>query len=204
MSASLAERSKTSVVAAEERLRANLYMLLAGLLGRAPNADVLSATNQIIGDESELGQALGTLARVAGRAKVEAVAQEYQDLFIGLGRGELVPFGSYYLTGFLNEKPLAVLRSDMARLGIERPSHVKEPEDHIAALLDMMAGLITGEFGEPAPLEEQKRFFKQHVEPWAGYFFRDLEAAKASILYAALGSVGRIFMQIETQAFEMD
>lgn len=204
MGASLAEREKILDVAAEERLRANLYLLLAGLLSRAPDRDILAAAGQMTGDDSELGQAISTLARVSARAQPEAVSQEYQDLFIGIGRGELVPFGSFYLTGFLNEKPLAVLRSDMARLGIERPAHVKEPEDHIAALLDMMAGLITGAFGEAASIREQKQFFSKHVESWAGYFFRDLEVAKASVLYAAVGSVGRILIAVESQAFEMD
>ena len=203
-SALSAERDSVSAIPAEERLRANLYMLLGGLLSRAPNGDILNATAQIEGDDSPLGRAISTLARVAERTRPETVAQEYHDLFIGLGRGELVPFGSYYLTGFLNEKPLAVLRKDMARLGIARPSHVKEPEDHVAALLDMMGGLITGAFGDPTPLDEQKRFFKQHLEPWAAHFFRDLEGAKASLFYAPVGTVGRALIEIETRAFEMD
>ena len=156
------------------------------------------------GDESELGKVVQAFANIAGKTSPEQVAQEYQDLFIGVGRGELLPYGSYYLTGFLHEKPLARLRGDMARLRIERHETVKEPEDHIAALFEMMAGLITGEFGEVASLEEQKQFFDAHVGSWAKHFFKDLEGAKSSVLYAALGSVGRIFMEIEEVAFTMD
>jgi TorA maturation chaperone TorD len=111
---------------------------------------------------------------------------------------------SYYLTGFLHEKPLARLRDDMARLGIARQETVKEPEDHIAALFEMMAGLIVGEFGAVASLEDQKQFFTTHVGSWAKHFFKDLEGAKASVLYAALASAGRIFMDIEEMAFTMD
>ncbi|MGE0613108.1 MAG: molecular chaperone, partial [Hyphomicrobiales bacterium] len=134
---------------------------------------------------------------------LDQVRREYHDLFIGEGRGELLPYGSYYLTGFLNEKPLARLRNDMAALGIARDPSVREPEDHIAALLDMMAGLITGEFGDPASVAEQKRFFETHLSSWVDHFFADLEGAKSSVLYAALGTVGRRFIEIEETAFSM-
>ena len=131
------------------------------------------------------------------------MAEEFQDLFIGLVRGELVPYGSYYLTGFLHEKPLAKLRRDMSRLGVEREQNVAEPEDHIASLCEMMAGFIDGSLGRPLALEEQKAFFSAHIGSWAPVLFRDMEAAKASILYATLGSVGRVFLEIEERAFAM-
>ena len=130
-------------------------------------------------------------------------AEEFHDLFVGLSRGELVPYGSYYLTGFLHEKPLAKLRQDMERLGLERDPDVREPEDHIASVCEMMAGFIDGTFGDPLTLEDQRRFFTAHVGSWAPVFFRDLEIAKSSILYSTLGSVGRVFLQIEESAFAM-
>ncbi len=187
----------------EDELRAHLYRLLARFLAGPPQTRDLAIGAAMRGDASDLGLAVQTFAHLCARTEPDQVRQEYQDLFIGLGRGELLPFGSYYLTGFLHEKPLAKLRNDMARLGIERDPAVKEPEDHIAALMDMMAGLILGDFGAPAPLEEQRRFFEAHVSSWAGHFFADLEAAKSSVLYAALGAIGRRFMTIEETAFAM-
>lgn len=192
-----------SSLAPEDGLRAHLYGLLARVLAAPPGRDALHVASGMSGDDSELGKAVQTFAHLCARTDPEAAAQEYHDLFIGVGRGELVPFGSYYLTGFLNEKPLAKLRDDMARLGIERSAGVNEPEDHVAALMDMMAGLIRGDFGQPGDLAQQKMFFESHIATWTGHFFADLETAKSSVLYAALGTIGRLFMDIEETAFSM-
>lgn len=187
----------------EDLLRAHVYRLLAKLLRASPDKDALSNISQLNGDDTDLGKALSTLATVAGKVTAEETAEEFQELFIGVGRGELLPYGSYYLTGFLNEKPLAKLRKDMAFLDIERRDAVNEPEDHIAALCEMMAGLIAGEYSEPIELARQKKFFDTHIEPWAGHFFADLESARSSKLYTAVGTVGKAFMVIETAAFAM-
>jgi len=187
----------------EDQLRARHYRLLARFFASPPDAAVLKLAAGFAGDETELGQALGALARLAGRIDQAAAAAEYQRLFIGLGRGELVPFASYYLTGFLNEKPLAKLRVDMARLGIARTADVAEPEDHIGALTEMMAGLIMGDFGQPLDLAGQRAFFDAHLGAWAGQFFADLERAETATLYTPIGTLGRVFMTIETTAFEM-
>lgn len=185
----------------EERQRAWFYGLLASLLAAPPAASGLALVAELEGDQSPLGKALGELAARAATAEPTAVRHEYEDLFIGVGRGELVPFASYYLTGFLNERPLARLRQDMARLGIARAERVHEPEDHIAALCEMMAGLIAGTFGEPLSLARQQQFFDSHLAPWAGRFFGDLEKARSGRLYAAVGTLGRTFVEIETAAF---
>ena len=140
------------------------------------------------------------VAGATGPAKARA---EFDALFVGLGRGEVLPYASYYLTGFLNEKPLAKLRRDMRALGIERSPTVFEPEDGIASLMEMMAGLIRGRFGAPATLARQRDFFATHVGPWAGHLFADLEGARASVLYAPVGAAGRAFMEIEREAFRM-
>jgi len=187
----------------EEILRAQAYGLLAGLLSQAPDGDALTALSAIDGDDSPLGSAFAGLAAAARAATPDGVADEYGTLFIGVGGGELSPFASYYLTGFLNEKPLAVLRGDMARLGIARADDVKEPEDHIAALCEMMAGLITGAFGDPAGLDEQRAFFDRHVASWAPRFFADLEGSPSAAFYRAVGTLGRRFMEIEGQAFAL-
>lgn len=190
-------------VADEDLLRADLYDFLAALLANPPSKDLLQHAAALGGDDSDLGQAISTLARVAKATNAAAVESEFNALFIGLGRGELMPFASYYLTGFLNEKPLASLRADMAALRITRAPNVYEPEDNIASLLEMMAGMIRGRFGEPVPLQKQKDFFFTHIAAWAEHFFSDLEAAQNSVLYAPVGTVGKAFLEIETQAFRM-
>ena len=190
-------------IAEEDRLRADLYNYIGAILSRPADEMLISQTAGLTGDESELGQAIATLARVAKVSKPKAVMSEYNKLFIGLGRGELLPYASYYLTGFLNEKPLATLRQDMTAQGMARADNVFEPEDNIASLMEMMGALIVGRFGSPASLEQQNTFFNKHIAPWASHFFADLEAAKNSVFYAPVGTVGRQFMEIETEAFRM-
>lgn len=187
----------------EDRYRAQFYRLLGRLLVRAPDENFLTQLRSLQGDETEIGLALGALVAAAQSATPDSVAEEYHDLFIGIGRGELVPFASYYLTGFLYEKPLARLRQDMAQHGVERAEGVSEPEDHIASLCDMMAGFILGDFGTPMPLGEQSAFFDRHVRSWAVRFFEDLAAAKTATFYKPVGALGRAFMEIEATAFQM-
>lgn len=191
-------------VAEEDVVRARVYRLLARVLARPADGGELERLASLEGDETELGAGISTLARLAARMSPDEISREYHDLFIGLGRGELVPYGSYYLTGFLHEKPLARLRGAMGELGIARDPAVKEPEDHVAALMDMMAGLILGEFGEPAGLDVQRAFYRDHVGNWAGHFYRDLEGARVAVFHAPVGRIGRVFMEIEDAAFAMD
>lgn len=190
-------------IASEDRLRADLYNFLGLMLSGPPDQLLLDQCTGLSGDDSELGKAISGLARVAKASKPKKVESEFNALFVGLGRGELLPYASYYLTGFLNEKPLATLRTDMAARAMTRAPNVYEPEDNIASLMEMMAGMIVGRFGRPATLDDQKMFFNKHIAPWAGHFYADLEAAKNSILYASLGAVGREFMNIEREAFRM-
>lgn len=198
----------SSALPPEEEQRAQVYALLARLLAQPPGADLLAALASMRsdagqGDASPFGQAVARLAEAARATDARAVEEEFLVLFIGVGGGLLSPYASYYLTGFLHEKPLAALRDDMARLGIARADDVKEPEDHMAALAEMMAGLITGAFGEPADLGEQRRFFDRHVASWAGRFFADLEATPSASFYKAVGTLGRRFLEVEGQAFDM-
>tara|TARA_R110002094_G_scaffold183395_3_gene160806 strand:+ start:2613 stop:3218 length:606 start_codon:yes stop_codon:yes gene_type:complete len=190
-------------IPSEDRLRADLYNFLGLILSGPPDQLLLDQCAGLSGDDSDLGKAIGALARVARVTKPKKVESEFNALFIGLGRGELLPYASYYLTGFLNEKPLATLRTDMATRGMTRSPNVYEPEDNIASLMEMMGGMIVGRFAAPAALNDQKMFFNRHIAPWAGHFFSDLEAAKNSILYASVGSVGRAFIEIEREAFRM-
>ena len=190
--------SDAPTLAPEDAMRADLYDLLASLLRAAPDAAMLRALSALEGDETELGRAVDALARIAAASGEAEAAREYHDLFIGVGRGELVPYGSYYLTGFLNEKPLGLLRRDLARLGIERAEGVREPEDHAGALMETMAGLIRGAFGDHPGADAA--IFAAHVEPWAGHFFADLERARGSRLYAPVGTIGRHFVAVESEA----
>ena len=190
-------------VADEDRLRADLYNYLGVMLSAPPDEFLLAQTVGLEGDETELGKAIAGLSRVARVCKPKKTESEFNALFIGLGRGELLPYASYYLTGFLNEKPLAALRNDMAARRLSRAPNVFEPEDNIASLMEMMGAMIVGRFNDPVPLDDQKTFFNKHIGPWAGHFFSDLEAAKNSILYASVGAVGRNFIEIEKEAFRM-
>ncbi|WP_271946579.1 TorD/DmsD family molecular chaperone [Ruegeria faecimaris] len=190
-------------VSAEDRLRADFYNFLGLLLAAPPDQMLLSQVTGLTGDETDLGQAIKAMSRVAKVTKPAAAEREFNALFIGLGRGELLPYASFYLTGFLNEKPLAQLRNDMAVRQITRAQNVFEPEDNIASLMEMMAGMIVGRFGAPASLEDQKAFWNKHIGPWAAHFYSDLEAAENSVFYASVGTAGRVFMEIEREAFRM-
>jgi TorA maturation chaperone TorD len=181
--------------------RAQEYALLAALLARAPDAGLLSRLSELRGDATPLGVAHAALGQAASDAKVERVEREFFNLFIGLGRGELLPYGSYYLTGFLHERPLARLRGDLDALGIERAEGQFEPEDHAAILCEIMSGLASGRFGSKAGADQQ--LFEKHLAPWLGRFFADLERADAADFYRRVGTLGREFMQIETEAFAL-
>lgn len=197
------QTSEMPPVAEEDRLRADLYNFLGVLLANPPDELLIAQTAGLSGDDSALGEAIAILSKVAKRAKPQGVEREYNRLFIGLSRGELLPYASYYLTGFLNEKPLALLRQDMTRQGLARADTVFEPEDNIASLMEMMGAMIVGRFGGPTSLDDQKAFFNKHIGPWAGHFFGDLEGAENSVFYAPVGTVGRIFMEIEAEGFRL-
>jgi TorA maturation chaperone TorD len=181
--------------------RAQEYALLSALLARAPDAALLARLASLAGDPSPLGVAHAALADAASRTSAERVEREYFDLFIGLGRGELMPYGSYYLTGFLHERPLARLREDLAKLRIERAENNPEPEDHAAILCEIMAGLAGGRFGAPKGADRQ--LFEAHLAPWIGRFFSDLERADAADFYRHVGALGRVFVDIEMEAFAL-
>lgn len=181
--------------------RAQEYALLAVLLARAPDQGLLDRLAGLRGDASALGLAHAALADAARQTGAERVEREYFDLFIGLGRGELLPYGSYYLTGFLHERPLARLRETLARLGIERAAGQAEPEDHAAILCEIMAGLASRRL--PAPEGADRALFEEHLAPWIGRFFTDLERAEAADFYRRIGALGRVFVAIEAEAFAL-
>ncbi len=190
-----------------DAVRANTYSVLATLLAAPPASDVLALIKTIEtpsrnnNGNSGMAAAWGALKLAGERAAIEALDDEYHDLFIGVGRGEMVPYASWYLAGFMMDKPLAVLRQDLAELGFERRGNVCEPEDHLAALCETMS-LIINSSGE-IPFDRQRRFFNDHMAPWTGRFFLDLQNAKTARFYRAVGQFGEQFMEIERQYLSM-
>ena len=199
----MAEAAVSTDVAEEDALRADLYDFLGAMLASPADAKLLKQAKGLSGDNTPIGRGVTALSTIAGAFAPGGAREEFEALFIGLGRGELMPYASYYMTGFLNEKPLAVLRNDMDAMGIERSPNVYEPEDNIASLCEMMAGLIRGRFFAAADLAKQKKFFNTHIGPWAGHFFKDLEGAKNSVLYAPIGAIGSAFIEVEREGFRM-
>lgn len=177
--------------------------MLARLLAEPPSPATLAALRDLPGDPSPLGQALADLAAAARASSVAAAADEFSALFVGLTGGELRPYGSYYQSGFLHERPLAALRHDLAALGITRVAGASEPEDHVAALCETMHGLITGALAAPADLHRQRGFFEAHLGTWAPRFFADLESAESAVLYRAVARLGRRFLAVEADAFAL-
>ena len=194
-----------ATVSEEDDFRANTYSLLGNLLARMPDQAMLDRLGSIeVTDSAQqngMVAAWKTLAMAARRTTREAVDDEYHALFIGIGRGEVMPYGSWYLTGFLMERPLAQLRQDLKLLGFERREDVKEPEDHAGALMETMHLLAVDDSGIGP--HEQKRFFERHLEPWIGKFFEDLQNANSANFYSAVGVLGEQFVEVEKQYLAM-
>ena len=194
----------TPPVAPEDQVRASLYSLIGNLLLQVPDETTLSQLAALKGGEGDVGSAVDTISQIAKSMNPASAEREFNVLFIGVGRGEVLPYASYYITGFLHEKPLADLRAKMRGLGMQRKQGVSEPEDHLGALCEMMAGMITGAFGHPMPLQVQKEFFNAHIAPWASHCFSDLEKAENALLYAPVGSLGRLVVEIEQESFRIE
>lgn len=188
-------------IAPEDAARAEEYALIGALLWRAPTAELLAQLAGLRGDASELGAAHHMIAEAARSADPEAVQREFFDLFVGVGRSEILPYASYYRTGFLHERPLADVRADMEKLGLAREDRVGEPEDHVAILFDVMRGLITGEF--EADGVDERAFFERHLKPWAARMFADVEMTSSASFYRPVAAAGRIFMEIEAGALAL-
>jgi TorA maturation chaperone TorD len=185
-----------------DEARGRLYLLLGTLVLHVPDEKVLIELRKLAGDASSLGMAITDLAAKADILQAERIAREHFELFIGVGRGELLPYASYYLTGFLYERPLVRARADLRRLGIARAEGLSEPEDHIAFLLEAMAGLAIGRI--IAEAGEERRFFAKHLAPWGERFFADLAKAESADFYRAVGRLGEKFLAIEREAFALE
>jgi TorA maturation chaperone TorD len=190
--------------AEQDGLRASMYGLLAHLLAKPPSPQLLERLDAI----EEGGPVADDLATAWRLLKVAArehglhdLDEEYHALFIGIGRGELVPYASWYLTGFLMDRPLAYLRRDLTTLGIERQPGTNDPEDHAAMLCESMCVIIAA---EDIPFATERQFFHNHIASWMPVFFQDLQQAKAACLYAAVGGLGEAFLRFENRYFELE
>jgi TorA maturation chaperone TorD len=195
----MAETFSDSLSDEVDQARAREYSLLSALLLSSPDALLLARLAKLRGDGSTLGSAHEAVAQAAVRVDADQVSREYFNLFVGVGRGELLPYASFYLTGSLHARPLAQLRETLREIGIERADWLKEPEDHAGVLFEIMAALATGEIA--APPGTDREIFQNYLATWIGRFFEDLEHAKSAEFYARVGTLGRVFMAIEMEAF---
>jgi TorA maturation chaperone TorD len=194
----------TDAVTQDEHLRAAAWSLLGHLLAAPPTEQVLELLRGIeaqdVAARDAMANAWSTLRLAAERARPQALADEYQDVFIGVGGGEITPYASWYLTGSLMERPLIALRQDLAALGVEREEGVTEPEDHAGALCQIMALAISD---PQVDLDWQRELFRRHVEQWLGRFFAELQQAPSAAFYRAVGGLGEEFFKLEQRYFSM-
>lgn len=191
----------------EETARAEVYGLLAALFYAPPNADVLALLRVAATEAPTAGGFLQEpwreLVAASRRLSDGDIQAEYNALFGGVGKPEIYLFGSHYLSGFLNEKPLALLRTELARLGLARDEAMSETEDHIAYLCEVMRYLIAADDVAVANLTAQRQFFSDHLQPWVLQLCDAMDANPKARFYAALSGFTRSFLSVETQGFDM-
>ncbi|TNF85954.1 MAG: molecular chaperone [Gammaproteobacteria bacterium] len=192
-----------AVIETEQQYRASAYGLLAALLRAAPEQALLDHLGKLSpqgdAEPDTLSTAMAELAEAAGKFDPDQLEDEFNALFIGIGKGELSPYGSWYMTGFLMEQPLSDLRDDLRRLGFERSENTHEPEDHVAAIFEVFSVIIA----DGSSLDEQRSFFEKHMQPWLGRFFADLGKARSADFYEAVAQFGAAFIELEQAYLSM-
>ena len=190
-------------VAQEDAQRAGVYGLLAALLREPPSEEMFAVLRELdAGDGGDaMAQAWALLRLAARHGDIALADDEYHALFIGVVSGELLPYASWYLTGFLMERPLGELREDLVSLGFAREEGVGEPEDHAAALCEVMSLLAMDADGDT---KQQAAFFAGHMAPWIERFFGDLETAQNAVFYRAVGRLGNAFMALERKYLDVE
>ena len=191
----------------EETARSELYGLLALCYYAQPTTEFIANLRVAATETPAAGAFLEAswrdLVGVAREMTPEEIQSEYQALFGGIGKPEVYLYGSHFLSGFLNEKPLARLRTDLSALGLARDDAMSETEDHVAYLFEVMRFLIAGEDVAVSNLTQQQKFFSSHLQPWVLLMCDDLQAHPKARFYLALGALTRAFMGVETQGFDM-
>lgn len=192
---------------AEELARAEAYGLLARLWWAPPDEALLEQFAVAVTEAPQPGAFLEApwhdLVAAMRATGAEAAAREYAALFEGIGKPEVFLYGSHHLAGFLNERPLVALRDDLARLGLQRDPARGETEDHVACVFEVMRYLIAGDDVAVCNLEQQRRFFRAHVQSWVEKMCESVQAQPKARLYAALAGFTAAFMQVETQGFDL-
>lgn len=191
----------------EETARAEVYGLLAALYYAAPSAELHENLRVAVTEAPAAGALLegswSELVAAAREQSLENIVQEYDALFGGVGKPELYLFGSHYLSGFLNEKPLAALRTDIAALGLGRDEVMPETEDHVAYLCEVMRYLIAGDDVAVANLTRQREFFARHVQTWLPMMCEAIMQHPKARFYRALAAFTQAFISVEAQGFDM-
>jgi len=191
----------------EETARAEVYGLLAALYYAPPSPELMTQLRVAVTEAPNAGGFLEEPWRdVVAAARTmsdEQVRDEFEALFGGVGRPEVFVYGSHYLSGFLNEKPLVALRDDLAALGLARDEAMPETEDHFAYLCEVMRYLIAGDDVAVANLAQQQRFFATHLQPWAPRLCLALKQHPKAQFYAALAGFTEAFLSVEQQGFDM-
>jgi TorA maturation chaperone TorD len=187
-------------ISENDQLRADIYQLLAALLRRHPNAELLQFLADLDVDAEEgnaMNQAWIALKTVAKSSDVETLENEYFSIFLGVGSGEIIPYGSWFMTGSLMDKPLALLRTDLMQMGFEREENVKEPEDHVAALCEVMGVLIL-----EAPGYRQLAFYQRHIGSWINRFCEALAKTPSAKFYIPVAQLAKAFFEAEVNEFD--
>ena len=191
----------------EETARAEVYGLLAALYYAAPSQELYDNLKVAVTQAPVAGALLeaswAELVAAARTQSLVSVSAEYDALFGGISRPEVYLFGSHYLSGFLNEKPLANLRTDIAALGLARDEAMPETEDHAAYLCEVMRYLIAGDDVAVANLTRQREFFTRHVLTWLPQMCEALGAHPKAQFYRALAGFTQAFVSVEAQGFDM-
>lgn len=195
--------SEDKILENEQRYRAGAYGLLAALLRAVPERPLLehlvTLSPQSDAEADALFEAMSGLAAAARDIDLNQLEDEYNALFIGVGKGEVVPYASWHLTGFLMEQPLSDLRDDLRALGFERSAETQEPEDHAAAIFEVFSVMIS----DATSFSEQQRFFETHMKPWLGSFFADLGNARSADFYKTVAQFGAAFTELESAYLSM-
>lgn len=198
---------KAEALSGEDWARADFYALLSKLFSGRIDAEFLAGFKQFekesVDPSSPLGFEFQELLRAIEASSMDAIREEYESLFIGVGKPDIMLYGSFYMAGFLNEKPLVALREDLAHLGLEAEKKLTETEDHISFLCEVMRYLIL-EDNPPLPFTEQVQFFTRHMAPWYTQLCDAIETNGQTRFFKTVGRLARVFFDIETQSFDFE
>ncbi len=205
MTAASVKFDSPRVIAPEDQARADYYALLASLFFRAPDERLLQSIAIAEPPEGALGPAWLALAEASAVVPADAVNEEYATVFVGVGRPPIMLFGSYYLAGFMMEKPLAALRDDLAKMGFSRAANTFESEDHVAALCDVMRAMILGDMAtKPFGTDDQHRFYSIHIKPWIFQCIKEISEYHQTNYYKRVAAFAQTFFEVESDAFQIE